>query len=59
VELLNQLIQMVQNDMKNVEESDECQIIRTHFDNTMSHIRDRIAQSVTEGEENIYEGVEV
>nr|CAB3267638.1 vacuolar protein sorting-associated protein 35-like [Phallusia mammillata] len=58
MELLNQLIEKIQNEIKELKDSDESSMIQMHFDNTLDHIRSRKEQSIAEGGDILYDGIE-
>lgn len=55
IQVLNQLIGKVKDDLPNLDMSDETEHIRTHFENTIEHLRNRIDNP--EADEPSYTGI--
>ena len=48
VDILNQLISKIQQEMDDIDESDDTAMIKTHFDNSVRHVKKRIDPAASE-----------
>ncbi|CAD5125047.1 DgyrCDS13291 [Dimorphilus gyrociliatus] len=55
IQVLNQLIGKIKDDLPNLDATDETELIRTHFENTIEHLRNRIENPETD--EPSYTGI--